>query len=118
MSGSPSAAALIEAVQLYLREIEPELDGRAAFHAKVAGNALAIVVRELQQSPEVAARAALAAFIGHDGDAPALRAEVCAGLRDTKFTAATAGLIDALLVAAAAQLAVDNPRYSTLARLT
>ena len=37
----PTATQLIEAVQLFLKEAEGELKGRLAFHAKVAGNALA-----------------------------------------------------------------------------
>ena len=117
MPGSPSAVALLDAVRLYLGEVEGALAGRAAFHAKVAGNALAVVMRELEQQPEAAEVAALAGLLGHGGTGAELRAELCAGLRDARFDAATPGLLDALLAAAAAQLAVDNPKYSTLARL-
>lgn len=83
MAGYPDAATLVEAVRGFLEGVEGKLDGRDAFHAKVAGNVLAIVARELRAG-EVAA-------------AP--------------------GDLDALIAATVAQLEIDNPRYSTLARL-
>ncbi|HYD48374.1 MAG TPA: DUF6285 domain-containing protein [Terriglobales bacterium] len=52
MQDPPSAVELIEAVQGFLEQTAlPELEGRAAFHARVAINALAIVARELQHAP-------------------------------------------------------------------
>ena len=48
MSGTPSVSQLVDAVRLFLAEAETALSGRLAFHAKVAGNALAIVQRELE----------------------------------------------------------------------
>ncbi len=109
----PSASVLIEAVAAFLSEIETELTGRAAFHAKVAGNVLAVVVRELDQQPERAEAAAFARLLGPGATA----ADVCERLRDGRLTVATPGLLDALLAATTARLAVDNPRYSTLRRL-
>lgn len=117
MAALPETSELIEAVRLFLAEAETQLDGRAAFHAKVAGNALAIVERELAQKPAEAERSILATLLGHDGPPAALRAEVCAALRSGTMDAGTPGLVDSLLAAAAAQLAVDNPKYATLARL-
>ena len=117
MSGTPSASQLIEAVRLFLAEIEPQLEGRLAFHAKVAGNALALVVRELATPSEPAERAALTALTGIDAPTAELRAELCARLRDGRASVATPGLVDALLMAATAQMAVDNPRYATFKRL-
>ncbi|WP_235927576.1 DUF6285 domain-containing protein, partial [Sandarakinorhabdus rubra] len=73
MAEQIEAAALIEAVQLFLAELEPELSGRRAFHAKVAGNALGIVARELAQQPQARERALLAGVLGHDGPLDALR---------------------------------------------
>ena len=58
MSEQIEAAALIEAVAAFLQSIEGELSGRNAFHAKVAGNALGIVARELAQAPRAAEQAA------------------------------------------------------------
>ena len=115
--GHPSAADLVEAVQAFLKQAEASLAGREAFHAKVAGNALGIVMRELRQQPDGVERAELAALLGHDGELPALRSELCGGLRVGTLTEATPGLLDALIIATRTKLAVDNPRYATLDRL-
>lgn len=115
--GHPSAADLAEAVQAFLRQVESSLTGREAFHAKVAANALGIVIRELRQQPDGVEHAALSRLLGHGADLPTLRRDVCERLRDGHLSAETPGLIDALIVAVTARLAVDNPKYSTLARL-
>lgn len=106
MSGTPDATQLIESVRLFLAEAEAELSGRLAFHAKVAGNVLAIVTRELAAFPDAA------------GATGALRDALCAQLRDGRADVETPGLVDALLAAAVAQVAVDNPRYATFKRVT
>jgi len=50
--GRPTAAELVEAVREHLADVvAPELDGAAAFQLKVAGNALAIVERQLRAEP-------------------------------------------------------------------
>ena len=116
--GHPSAQVLVEAVAAFLSEIEGDLTGRAAFHAKVAANALAIVARELAQQPDVAEAAALDVLLGHAAPAEELRAEACALIRSGALDADSPGLLDALLAATLARLAVDNPRYSTFRRLT
>lgn len=103
------------------------LTGREAFHARVAANALAIVERELGGDAAAAEIAALAPFTRADAASELLattaaavitnRAAICALLRARAIDAGTPGLVDALIVATCARLAVDNPRYSTLARL-
>jgi hypothetical protein len=118
MSGNPSIADLVAAVRAFIAEIEPQLVARSAFHAKVAGNALAIVERELAQSPAPAEAAMLRQLAGHDGAPDVLRADVCTALRDGRLSVETPGLIDAMLTATIAQVAVDNPRYATFKRLT
>ncbi len=102
MAGHPSAAELVAAVRAFLAALP--LEGRDAFHAKVAANALAIVERELGASPPPAP-------LGLSD------AELSAAIRAGRLDAATPGLIDALIAATCARLAVDNPRYPTLARL-
>ena len=119
MGGYPDAADLVEAVQGFLASIEASLVGREAFHAKVAANALGIVARELRQQPDIAEKAALARLLGDDDRSlDAQRGEICARLRDGRFAPDSPELVDALLAAALARLAVDNPRYSTCRRLT
>jgi hypothetical protein len=77
MAEQIEATTLIEAVQLFLAELEPELKGRRAFHAKVAGNALAIVARELAQQPQAREQALLAGVMGHDAPLDTLRTQMC-----------------------------------------
>lgn len=117
MAEQIEAATLIEAVAGFLAELEPELKGRRAFHAKVAQNALAIVARELAQAPQAREQALLAGVLGHDAPLDMLRADICKGLRAGTLGQGTPGLIDALLQVALAKCAVDNPRYATFRRL-
>lgn len=118
MAEQIEAAVLVEAVAAFLREIEAELSGRSAFHAKVAANALGLVARELAWQPQRAEAAALAGFLGHDAGLDALRAELCGRLRSGQLTPETPGLLEALTEAVVAKVCVDNPRYSTLDRMT
>lgn len=104
------AADLVDAVEAFLRQLEAELDGRRAFHAKVAANALAIAARELRQQPAAVEAAALAELASNPADA-------CARIRAGTWTTETPGLLNALEAGIAARLAVDNPKFSTLGRL-
>jgi Domain of unknown function (DUF6285) len=110
MAGAIDAADLVDAVQAFLREIESELGGRRGFHAKVAANALAVVARELRERPGEVEAAALAT-LGSDV------ADACSRIRSGEWSAATPGLLDTLEAGIIARLAVDNPKFSTLARL-
>ena len=118
MSGHPSAADLIDSVRGFLAEFESELSGRQAFHARVAGNVLALVERELRQRPEAVEAEALSGLLGRTAPLAELRADVCAALRDRSLDERTPGLLEALLAATVAKLAVDNPKFSTYRRLT
>ncbi len=102
MAGHPSAAELVAAVRAFVAGLE--LNGREAFHARVAANALAIVERELAAVPAPP-------VLGHSD------ADLCAAIRAGTIGIDTPGLVDALIVATCARLTVDNPRYATLARL-
>ncbi len=105
----PDIPALLEAVRLFLRDAEGALEGRLAFHARVAGNVVGIIARELAHQPDRAEAEALAPW----GGAKAL----CEGLRSGRISPGDPALLAALRTAAMARLAVDNPRYPTLARL-
>ncbi|WP_448586731.1 DUF6285 domain-containing protein [Thermaurantiacus sp.] len=107
--GHPTNLQLIEAVRLFLKEAEAALPGRLGFHARVAGNALAIVARDLEADPDAAEAAALQPFGGVAG--------VCAGLRAGTLAPEDPALLAAIRAAVLARLAVDNPRYATFARL-
>src|ERR1043165_7244923 len=52
MQDPPTVVELIEATAAFLREVAvPQLSGHAAFHARVAANALDVVKRELELRP-------------------------------------------------------------------
>jgi hypothetical protein len=105
----PTAEQLLEAVREFLVEAEVQLSGRLAFHARVASNVVAIVERELALGPDAAEAAALAPLGGP--------AALCEGLRGGRHRPDDPALLAALREAVLARLAVDNPRYPTLARL-
>lgn len=111
MHESPSVAELIEAVRRFLLETAaPALTGQAAFHARVAANALAIVAREAALRPGADAAAAdrLAALLGPG----ATTADLAEAIREGRVTRATPGLTAHLRACALDQLAVDQPDYS------
>jgi aminoglycoside phosphotransferase (APT) family kinase protein len=114
----PSAAELLEAVREYLdRDVTGALEGRVAFHARVATNALGMVERELVLGPalDAAARRHLADFLGRDGDLAELLRDLADRIR--------AGTLDdrpeTLTLTrrtVRAKLEVSNPRYLEASR--
>jgi hypothetical protein len=119
MMDQPSMAELVAAVRDFLeRKAMPELKGHTAFHARVAANALSIVLRELEQGPRAAdeERARLAALLGHDGALEALNRELCRRIRAGTFTLATPGLAEHLTATTRDKVAIDQPGYSGLKR--
>lgn len=120
MHSQPSASELVEAVRAFLEQrVLPELEGRTAFHARVAVNALAIVARELEHGP--AARAAelirlRALLAGTGDDVVALNRELCARIRAGELTLADPQLVEHLWQTVLAQLAIDQPKYEAYRR--
>jgi hypothetical protein len=106
---------LVAIVREFLeRQAMPALEGRVAFHARVAANALAIVERELEQGSRETDRelARLRTLLGTDGDLDALNRELCRRLRSGEVSVETPGLLDHLRATTLAKLAVDQPHYS------
>jgi hypothetical protein len=119
MMDQPSMAELVAAVRDFLEQkAMPELKGHTAFHARVAANALSIVLRELGQGPRAAdeERARLVALLGHDGALDALNRELCQRIRSGAFTLATPGLAEHLTTTTHDKVAIDQPGYSGLKR--
>jgi hypothetical protein len=118
MHDAPSARELIEAVKAFIdRTAAPQLTGHAAFHARVASNALATVLRELEIRPaaEAEEKARLEALLGMTGDsANTLNARLCEAIRAGTMDLSTAGLLPHLKSTTIAQLSVDQPGYSGL----
>ena len=113
----PSMRELVDAVREFIEtHAMPELKGHTAFHARVAANALAIVVRELDMGGRAGEdeRARLNALLGHDGTLDALNRELCARIRSGAFTLATDGLARHLEATARDKVAIDQPNYSGL----
>jgi Domain of unknown function (DUF6285) len=70
MHDRPTAAELVDAVTEFLeRDLQPSIEGRLAFHTRVAVNALRIVRREMELGPELDAvrRSGLHELLGDKG---------------------------------------------------
>jgi len=113
----PSMRELVDAVREFLEtKAMPELKGHTAFHARVAANALAIVVRELDEGPksEQEEKARLRGLLAKDGTLDELNRELCKRIRSGKFTMATPGLVEHLEKTTRDKVAIDQPTYSGL----
>ncbi|MBI3285793.1 MAG: hypothetical protein HYZ65_13230 [Burkholderiales bacterium] len=120
MLDQPSKAELLRAVIEFIREQAiPELSGQTAFHARVASNALDIVLREIELAPaaDAAELKRLRALFGGDGDLDELNLELCRRIEGGAFTLDTPGLSDHLWAVAVSKLAIDQPNYSTYRRI-
>ena len=107
---------LAEAVSGFIEEISEHLEGRQAFHARVARNALAIVAREARQRPREAELAYYQERTGCADDA-APDAEFAAAIRNGRIDTDDPEMLKSMTRFVAARLAVDNPKFSTLAIL-
>jgi len=117
MMDQPSMRELVDAVREFLEtRAMPELKGHTAFHARVAANALAIVVRELEQGGKSAhdEAARLRGLLGHDGTLEDLNRDLCKRIRAGTFTPETPGLVDHLERTTREKIAIDQPGYSGL----
>jgi Domain of unknown function (DUF6285) len=118
MHDGPSAKELIEAVKNFIdKSAAPQLTGHAAFHARVASNALATVLRELEIRPtaEAEEKARLEKLLGTTGEsANQLNALLCEAIRSGRMDLSTKGLLPHLKSTTIAQLSVDQPGYSGL----
>src|SRR5208282_761507 len=117
MMDQPSMRELVDAVREFLEtRAMPELKGHTAFHARVAANALAIIVRELEQGARSADEelARLRGLLAHDGTLVELNRELCRRIRAGEFTLATPGLAEHLEKTTRDKVAIDQPTYSGL----
>ncbi len=110
----PTAAELVEAVRDFLSDdVQPALEGRLAFHTRVAVNALGMIERELSIGPalDAAERARAAALLGHDGDLRELERELAARIRDGSLDDRSGEVNDHVRATVRAKLEVANPGY-------
>ena len=114
MQDRPSAEKLLAAARNFLNETAmPQLSGHAAFHARVAGNVLDVLARELALAPgfNAAEQARLENLLGESGSLSDLNRRLCdkiaAGELDLSDDAVKTHLIKTTM----GKLAIDQPRY-------
>jgi aminoglycoside phosphotransferase (APT) family kinase protein len=115
----PTAAQLVEAVRSVLDdELRPSLEGRHAYHARVASNILGIVGRELEDAGAAAEteRGALANLLGRETDTHItlgeLRRQLAARIRDGSLHDRDGEVFAAVAASVAAKLRIANPAYT------
>jgi hypothetical protein len=111
----PTAVELLRVIREFVEtQAMPRLEGRTAFHARVAVNALAIVERELELGPAAAdaERGRLRALLGRDGTLDELNRELCRRVRAGEVAADSPGLRAHLWETTLAKVAIDQPSYA------
>ena len=114
----PRADELLTAVRDFLRDdVMAATSGRVNFLARVAGNAVDIVMREWQlgaaaRALELAKLRVLYPAAGADASLEDLRWQLTSALRDGSQALDDAALQDYLRHAVVNQIAIDKPRYS------
>lgn len=114
MQDRPSAEKLLAAARAFLNETAmPQLSGQAAFHARVAGNVLDILARELALAPgfNKAEQARLESLLGEDGDLATLNRKLCEKIATGKIDLSSDALKNHLIRVTMGKLAIDQPRY-------
>ena len=114
MQDRPSAEKLLAAARTFLNETAmPQLSGQAAFHARVAGNVLDILARELALAPgfNKAEQARLESLLGEDGDLATLNRKLCEKIATGEMDLSNDALKNHLIRVTMCKLAIDQPRY-------
>ena len=119
MHDQPSVSELVAAVKSFIDETaSPQLTGHAAFHARVASNALSTVLRDLELRPSAEAeeRKGLIELLSasENQSTSELNRALSERIQAGDFTAATPGLLSHLKKTVMAQVEIDQPRYSGL----
>lgn len=123
MNNTPPIDELVLAVQRFIADTaRPNLKGHAAFHARVAENALAIVLRELHTGAAAreAAKERLKGLLPEcpSDDLDTLTRALSDALRSGTLDHSTPGLLGHLKATAIDELGIDQPQYSGLAIAT
>lgn len=113
----PRTVELVQGVSDYLRQdVIPGTDGRTSYLARVAGNALDVVRRDIEFGPihRREERARLRQLLNTSGDLDTLRWALVHGLRDGSIALDLPGLQQHLRQSVVNQIAIDQPSYSGL----
>ena len=119
MQDQPTAIELVDIVADFIRNhAMPQLQGHAAFHARVAANALDIVKRELEIAPRANAEehGRLELLLERDGSLDDLNRELCAEIERGEIGLESDALVDHLWKITLTKLAIDQPNYSGYVR--
>lgn len=115
----PRADELLKSVTDFLREqVMSETTGRTQFLARVAGNSLDIVLREMALGEAAAdqERERLQSLLASaETDVMRLRQRLVSGLRTGQIELSTPGLAEHLRASIVNQINIDQPRYAGLA---
>jgi Domain of unknown function (DUF6285) len=115
----PDPLDLLSAVALFLREqAMSQLQGHAAYQARVAANMVDIVRRQLDLAPSAEARElqSLRALLQRDGGLAELNALLCERIAKGRAGLHTPGLAEHLWQTTLDKLAVDQPGYESYRR--
>lgn len=119
MLDDPRAIEILEAVSRLMREtLMPALPPDVVFQARVAANALDLVLRELRTGErlEDEARARLAALLGIDAPLGTLEAELSRRIREGAVDLSDAALLEHLWATTMAKMSIDQPAYASYRR--
>ena len=114
MQDRPSAEKLLAAARAFLNETAmPQLSGQAAFHARVAGNGLDILAREVGLAPgfNKAEQARLESLLGEGGDLTTLNRKLCEKIATGEMDLSNDTLKIHIIKVTMGKLAIDQPRY-------
>ncbi|MBI1340561.1 phosphotransferase [bacterium] len=112
-SDLPRTDELLAGVHGFLSEAASRLPSRHAFLARVAGNTIDIVMRELSLGPDAArhAQSSIGGLLGETGAAPELRRALAAAIRDGRLDLDDPQLHAVLRDDVLAQAMIDQPTY-------
>lgn len=115
----PTALELQTAVDAFDRLADGPADARAAFLARVADNARALLQREarLGGAGEAGEQARLAALLGVEGEVSDLNRRLCQALQSGAISPTDPALLAHLRATAIARIAIDQPTYCGLEAL-
>ena len=119
MLDDPRGVDMLEAVSKLMREqMIPKLPPDAVFHARVAANAVDLVVRELRTGArlEGEAHSRLRALLGHDGSLDDLERELSSRIRERRVALDDPALLDHLWATTMAKMSIDQPSYASYKR--
>lgn len=115
MQDKPDMADLMQAVQDFVgEEIASQLTGHVAFSARVAGNVLALMQRELDLGSRfrAAQQARLEALLKQTGTLEVLNRILCEKIAQGALGPNDEALMDHLKRATMGKLAIDQPTYA------